>query len=1183
MRNFIILFFVLNLSAFSNGLTQGVAFVEFKNANLYEVFESLKEQTGYGVLYRESEIDESVRVSKIFEDSNVYEVLDEALENTGLTFRVQDEVIVILKETARPETPVTEQEKKSLKGKVTDEEGIPLPGVSVVIKGTNIGVATNIDGEYSLEFEQNNIVLVFSFVGMNPQEFAYEGQSTLDVTLTADSEQMAEVVVTGYQTLSKERATGSFEKVSVEHISKPSSSISERLVGMLAGVNATVSADGEVDFEIRGQSSLLADAQPLIVVDGFPIEGNFSSINPNDVESVTVLKDAAAASIWGAKSANGVIVITTKKAEKGKAKVEFSAFMKVSPKLDLDYLNPRASSAETIEYERLAFESDLFGGAAIWGYPSHSVFHAGKAYSQGLTYLNEHRLGNISEAEMNSGLAQLSQLSNKKQIEDNLLQNPMTQQYNLSISGGSEKMSNFLSLMYENNKDYFKENNVDKFMVNFRNKIKLAEWLDFEFSGMMQYNDKDRSGDPGSRYNPYGMITNLMPYDMLKDADGNLTNLNHINYYKPVLDGPNFPKEAFPYADWSYNPISEIKNREFTTKQVNARVQAGLNIKIIEGLTYNTKILYERFRTENKDIYGANSFEMRKMINETSTWNVGTGEVTPNMPAGGALKQSSTTIRNYNFRNQVNFNRTFADKHRINFVAGSEISSRIVEGKSEPDVIGYDDDKLTVGRLLNDYSSSTKMWNGYPITYARYFYPINLDPSHSFSYSTDRYFSLYSNLSYTFNDKYSLTGSVRTDASNLITDDPKYRYNPFWSVGFGWQMGKEEFLSDVKWLNRLNLRGTFGYNGNVDRSTSFLPLINISGVANVYTNETTASIQSHGNPTLRWEKTRSMNIGVDFDVLNSRLNGSIDVYHKKGSDLIVSQSIASMNGTSTQKFNNGVMINKGIEIRLGTSLPIKGNDIKWNANLNFAYNKNEITSFYKSQYYQYDLSGGGTRSYSEGYNANTLWSFVYAGMKNIGTEANPHMAPTVQGVGEDVYPITTWTPGTDARKFMKAEGTTVAPYVAGFQSTLKLYDFDLSFTVTGKFGHVYRRHSFNYPSVTGGNPNINNKFKEVANGDPNKIIPIPGNERRYYFYDRFYKYMSYLTENASHIRFQEVSLAYNLPKKLTNKFGLNQVRVYAQGNNLGTILWNDFDEDPEYPIGTLKPQKAFTLGVKISL
>lgn len=1179
MKLSLIIIFIcsLQLSA-SVSLAQRVS-VTVSEVSLRNVLENLHEQTGTYFMYNESDLNETIFVALDMQNVSLEEALNEICKQTAFEYEIIEDFVVFKKkidEFIQPEIQENKIQKGTVKGVVKDEDGNTLPGVSVVIKGTNTGVATNINGEYTINFEGDNIVLVYSFVGMISKEVAYTGQSTQDIMLTTDAAQMAEVVVTGYQTISRERATGAFDKIAIEHIDKPSSSISERLVGMMAGVNTTVSADGEVDFEIRGQSSLYADAQPLIVVDGFPIEGNFSSINPNDVASVTVLKDAAAASIWGAKSANGVIVITTKQAEKGKVKIEFSSFWKMTPKLDLDYVNPRASSAETIEYEKQGFNSDLFGGALYWGYPVQSLSDASSARSLAFIAMNEYKQGRSSESDMNNALSSLGTLNNKKQIEDNLLQNPFTQQYNLSISGGNERMSNFLSILYESNKDYFKENSVDKFMVNFRNKIEVAKWLDFEFATMIQYDDRTKNGVSLSD------IRGLQPYDMLKDENGNLNDLSYMHYYKPVLD-EMVPKDAFPISDWSYNPISEIKQRDFNTKKLNARVQAGLNFKIMEGFSYNTKILYEHFTSDSKNVYKENSFTMRRMVNETSTWDRTTGEVTQNMPLGGGLKQSSSIVRNYNFRNQLNFQRTFAENHAINFVAGAEIASRVVEEKFDPDVIGYSDDKLTVGRLLSDYASSTKMWNGYPITYARYFYPINLDPSHSFSYSTDRYFSLYGNLSYTYNDKYTVTGSVRTDASNLITDDPKYRYAPFWSTGFGWQLGKEDFLNNAEWLDRLNLRGTLGYNGNVDKSTSFMPLINVSGLANIYTNETTASISSYGNPTLRWEKTRSVNIGLDFSVLRSKLHGSIDYYHKKGADLIVNQSIASMNGTTTQKFNNGEMVNKGIELMIGTTLPIVGKDIKWSGNFNFAYNKNEITSFYKASYAQYDLYNGGTSAYSQGMDANTMWAFDYAGLRNLGTESDPKMAPVVHGVDGDTYGLTGWTPGTDARKFMKAQGTTVAPYIVGFQNSFKIYDFDLSFIITGKFGHVYRRHGFNYPAMTGGNTNVNNKYSEVANGDPSKIVPIPSNEPRYYFWDRFYPYMSYLTADASHIRFQEVSLSYNIPSQVISKLGFKNARVYAQANNLGTILWNDFDEDPEYPIGTLKPQASFTLGVKISL
>jgi TonB-linked SusC/RagA family outer membrane protein len=1192
MRNFIILFFVLNLSAFSNGLSQGVAFVEFKDANLYEVFESLKEQTGYGVLYRESEIDESVRVNKTFEDSNVYEVLDEALENTGLTFRVQDEVIVILKETTRPETPVAKQEKKSLKGKVTDEEGIPLPGVSVVIRGTNIGVATNIDGEYSLEFEKENAVLVFSFVGMIPQEYAYEGQTALDVTLTADSEQMAEVVVTGYQTISKERATGSFDKVEVAQIEKPASSISERLVGQLAGVQSKLNEDGSLDFEIRGQSSLYADAQPLIVVDGFPLEqedidtdrdaldGNdfnfnpFSTINPNDIESITVLKDAAAASIWGARSANGVIVITTKKAKKGKPKVSVSSFVKMSPKLDLQYVNPLGTAAERVAWEKRAFETDNFGaGRALL---PHYPWNASSRKSLASMAMNEHALGNITLEERDATLARLSSLNNKKQIKDNLLQNPVTHQHNISISGGSETMQHMFSVMYENSKDNYKENSKDRFIVNYRTKVKATKWLDVDFSGMLQMNEATNNGVNMSE------IKRLAPYDMLKNEDGSLANLNHTYFYTPILESV-IPTHLFPYPDWSYNPITEIKNRDRTVKDINTRIQAGLTFKLFKGLTYNSSIQYELYNTKERAYYNEKTFELRRTVNTTSTWDFNpASKPVQNIPSGGMLRLGTGSswdrkpanmveIRAYNLRNQVNFVRTFNEKHSVNAVIGSEIRNRVAETTSNPTTYGFDDDRLSVGQFLN--GNDVRGWNGWPAIYLADMSYIN-----QYTYTTDRYFSLYANAAYTYNDKYTVSGSIRTDASNIIVDDASRRYSPFWSIGGTWQMSKEDFMSEIDWVDRLTLRATYGFNGNVDKSTSPVPLVSALPARDIYTFDKKARISSYGNPTLSWEKTGSLNIGIDYSLFRGKLFGNIDVYNKQSKDLIVLQNIPAFQGTTSNKLNSGEMYNRGIELSVGTKLPLKGNDIVWTGNLNFSYNKNKITKLFKSSYQFYNLTRGGSGSYVEGNDANTLYSLEYAGMLNQGTEANPHFTPSFYGLNGAQYNMLSWPPPVDARGYVKNEGTRVAPYLLGFSNSFKIYDFDLSFIVTGKFGHKFRRLGFNYAE------GVNEMYSEAANSDGSKIIPLPGdNEPRSYFWDRFHPYMSYLTEDASHIRFQEVNLSYNLPKNLLRKIGLNSASIYAQANNLGTILFNDFNEDPEYPKGTFKPQASYTFGLKFNL
>ena len=1048
--------------AWANGIAQTKITIKEKTVNYKELFDQIKQQTGYTVMYSNDELDKHGTIAAGFNQADLKDVLDVVSRETGLSYEIMDEFVILkVAELQQPEAV-------TISGKVTDESGQPLPGVAVQLKGTTVGVATDIDGNFRLVLpKQESMTLVFSFIGMKSQEVTVTGEKPLNIVMQEDVKQMEEVVVTGYQTISKERATGSFtgsfDMLSREQLNKPASTLASRLVGVTAGVQNNLDEDGNIVFEIRGQTSLnTANARPLIVVDGFPVEGEFSSINPNDVESVTILKDAAAASIWGARSANGVIVVTTKKgalsAQKG-AKIEVSAFVEVQPKIDLDQYNPLASSAETVEYERKGFETNFFG----IGVPADdSWMNAQAAYSQVTAALNENRLGHLSDGDLEATLEKLSRQNNKEQIKKYLLQIPVTQQYNVNISGANDRMNNMLSLMYERERDGFKENHKDKLMVNYRTNVNLFKWLDFNFSGMVQYNKVKYSGINATslpRYAgdffsiAYGSIQGLQPYDMLVDEDGNRTKLSG-GFYPQMLDR-NVPTENFPYSDWSYNPITEIENRDLGYKELNARIQGGLTVHLLEGLDFDTKIQYEMYNTFYTDIYNENTFTVRRLINTTSSWDKTTNVVTPNLAKGGFKEESKEEITSYNFRNQLNFDRVFKDRHALNVILGTEIRERIAKTTDYPRTYGYSDETLSVGIYPNG-PTGTLDWTGFP----NGMMDNAFEYTNSYTYNRDRYFSLYANAAYTLDEKYTVSGSVRTDASNLITDDPKYRYAPFWSVGLGWQIGKEDFMQDAKWIDRLNIRATYGYNGNVDKSTSFRPLISVNSTQNEYTHGFTAAIQSFGNPDLRWERTGTWDVGIDYSFLGGKLAGKIDVYSKLGKDLMASMSIPSVNGTTSQSLNAAKMTNRGIELEVGTQLPIYGDKIVWTGNLNFSYNKNKIQELYKATYRASELYSGGTYAYVEGYDANTLWVFEYAGVENRGTGASLDWQPVVKGVNGETYDFSTWTPG-NGLDYMKDAGTKVAPYAFGFSNSFKIYDFNLSFLITGKFGHKFMRTPFN--------------------------------------------------------------------------------------------------------------------------
>lgn len=1164
---------IMQVSA--SGFGQSIS-LNTRNASLNNIIKEISKQSGYDFFYDRELIRRTRPVTINITNATIEEALEKCFSNQPFTFKIENRAVLLkLKESSFFEKIFDRFWIIDIRGKVTDENNRPLAGATVRVKNTNTTVITNKDGEFVLGRIPNQAVLVISFIGYKSKEVTVTDGSNLSVSLEINPAQLdaVSVVSTGYQSLPKERATGAFNTISREQLDKPTTNIAQRLIGTTAGMQATLDANGNPRFEIRGQTSLnnrdingnyTANAFPLVVVDGFAIQGDFSTINPNDIESITILKDAAAASIWGAKSANGVIVVVTKKAKRGEPlKVDFSAFTRISKKLDLDYVNPLASSSETVDFEMRAFGN--WGGGTNSG--SLTAGNVASQVSSATVALNEFLLGFITAGERDALLAKYRSQSNKDQISDELLTNPQTQQYNLNLSGSTEKMSNNVSLLYEDNKSNFKGSFDKKYTFNYRGNADVFKWLEFSFSGLVNYNKINNSGINGSTgisgSNPLADIQNIAPYEMLRNEDGSLTNIP--KNYAPIIKRL-VPTALFPYPDWTYNPIQEIANRKITSEQLNTRLQAGLRFKIIKGLTVDSKLQYELFNTTNRKFRNENTFSVRDSVNRFATWDQPTNKVTLNLPKGGMLDQNRRRAEAYTIRNQVNFDRRFNDDHEVSFVAGSEINSILTETFVNPTTYGYNEETLSVGTLPNGPGGTTfpiKNWLGANQTIAY---------SNGFTSFTERYFSLFGNAAYTYKSKYTVSGSVRTDASNLITDDPSYRYAPFWSVGFGWQASKESFIRDVNWIDRLNVRATYGYNGNVDRSTSFMPLIGMQPIPNLYTGDVTATISSFGNPTLRWEKTGTWNLGLDYSLFKGALYGKVDVYNKSGKDLIATLSIPAVNGTTSQKLNNAEMTNRGIELELGTTQKLKGNDMVWRGSLNFSYNKNRITDLFVANYTAYTLIAGGSGAYVEGENANALWRFKYAGIQNT--------QPVVYGPGgasQIFYDFGAFTPG-DGRDYLLNTGTTVAPYTLGFINSFQVYDFNVSFIVTGKFGYVFQRKGFNYP--LGKLPN--NKLSEVLNGDPAQIVPLPLNllEPRYFFWDRFHQYLSYLVENASHIRMQEVNVSYNIPQRLLSKFKMSRLQVFAQGNDLFTLVSNNAGEDPEYPLGTLKPQPRVSLGIK---
>ena len=1022
------------------------------------------------------------------------------------------------------------------------------------------------------------------------QPLPSSGQSQSGVNALLSDNQLQEVVVTGYQTISRERATGAFGKVEGTHLAQPTANIGERLIGSVAGLAATTDAEGNIAFEIRGLSTLVAsNRSPLLIVDGFPVEASISTLDPNNIESITVLKDAAAASIWGAKAANGVIVVTTKdgksaRGAKGGVKVQFNAMLKYSPKIDNDYYSANASNNEVIDWQIYTFQNKNFGRIALIGdgNATNNLRYNYFSYSNLYVMLNENRLGYVSDDDLAAYIARIRTQDNSGQIEDDLLANPFTQQYNLDISQSSERATSHFSLLYENDQRYLKGNKDNKYTFNAKTNVNLYKWLDFTVNGTLYYNVRKNNG-----VNFTGPA-----FELFYDGDGNYTDVvrayessNERFFYTPNLKR-YLNYNAFPYQDWGYNPVQEQRGHDHTTKTINARIQAGLNFKLAPGINVETKFQYELLNTDLRNINDESTYAVRSAINIAATSDkTPTGAVTPNLPKGSMLTQSRTYTEAYNWRNQFSLNRTFGERHEVSFIAGTEISDRKWKSVTNPTTYGYNDETLAVGKVT---SLTYKNYLGSNTTFSNY---VN-----SYGYEQDRYFSAFGNAAYTLDGKYTLSASIRTDASNLITDDPGYRYAPFWSVGGKWNITRESFVQHLTWLDYLSLRVTYGYNGNVDRTTSTQPVINYNTAQNVLINDYTATISSYGNTALRWEKTGTVDVGFDLSVLKGKLTAKFDFYNKKGTDLLATINLPSVTGASTNKINAAEMTNRGFELEVGTNQ--KFGPLTWHGALLVAYNKNTIDKMVHTAYTGFDLSGRSEDDsgksadvrYREGYNANTLWSYVYGGLINTGTEANPAWYPAIMQGDEKVAVVDNQT--GDWSDYMLNSGTSVAPWNLSLSSSFSLGDFDLSFLLTGKFGHKFRALSFNYPVA----PNIlpNKAMADVVSQQGDQYFPVAAAPYSDYvfasstpadmnWWTRYTRYMDYGVESASLIRLQEVTLAYTLPQRYADTIGIGGLKVYLKGNNIHTFTFNKYDEDPEHPLGTIRPVAAYTLGLNITL
>ncbi|NIG53094.1 SusC/RagA family TonB-linked outer membrane protein [Chitinophaga sp. Cy-1792] len=1033
-----------------------------------------------------------------------------------------------------------------ISGMVTDDAKTPLPGVYVQTEGGKYWAVTDNTGRYAIKVPKETAELIYNYTGMEREKVAVLNRNYINVVM--QSKVLNEVVVTGYQTLSKERATGSFSIVKAADLEKRRiSSLSQVLEGTLPGV---VSYRGSIN--VRGRSTINATASPLYVIDGFPVEStsydanryiqeSIPNINPEDIESITVLKDAAAASIYGARAANGVIVVTTKKAKAGKTQIGFSADYAVTPLYDLGYYN-RAGSAEMVDLITSYFDNNTLLKTNTAG--EIKSLREGPGYvSPALDVLLQTLEGKLTREQADAQLAVMRTKGNQfnQQIMDAFMRPKTNQQYNLSVGKASESNIFNLSATYKNSLGYGKNDRNSNLGVNVRNSTDISKWLKADVGIYLNYIDNSTPDNNLSLSSPEDYFNYLMPFESIYDANGNFTTLRNK---QNQIEKDRF--SLYNLYSIDRNPAQDLNYNLLKTKGLDARANLRLNAKITPWLNYDVMFLYERDNRKTEQLLDQNSAYMHDIFNSYGTVDA-KGAVVYNIPVGNALRSTYNNQRTYSLRNQVNFNRTFADRHEVTAILGSEIRESKVNRDFNA-VYGYD--PLTLSTLP---VNATALQGGFTSANGKATSFSNSMLA-NFNELTNRYASFYGNAAYTYSEKYMASGSIRYDLSNLFGTNPTYQYRPLWSVGAGWIMSKEHFMDQISWLNMLKLRASYGINGNVAKNAG--PFMVASyGTNSVAGGAPTGTISNPPNPNLRWEKTTSSNIGFDFAVLKNRLSGSVDAYVRNSEDLLVSKTIDPVLGFTSAYVNNGAMRNKGLELSLRGNV-ISTRNVRWDVTVNSSFNDNKVTRIDYSPKLASDLIPNASGYILQGDPFQSLYGYRYAGLDAKGD-------PMI--IGADGKPTSGTVTSPAAVAYM---GSYVPKYSGALINNVSYKQFDLSVMFVYNAGHVMRTEvpfSINmYPNspLMAG---IGNAWQKPGDELTTNVPRIAWDysDQGINLRNSYWNNADINFKNASFIKARNIALTYNLPKNWLQRMKLAGAKIRFQADNLFYISFNGQHLDPE--------------------
>ncbi|MEG1738423.1 MAG: SusC/RagA family TonB-linked outer membrane protein, partial [Odoribacter sp.] len=1016
-------------------------------------------------------------------------------------------------------------------GVVKDKKGEPIPGVTVILKGTTIGVSSDHNGAFSLTLlpSQEGIVLQFSYIGMKNKEVKYNGEAFLKVIMEEDIAEIDEVVVTGYQKIKKTRMTGAVEVVTAQDIAnKGFVSIEDVLKGQLAGVTAmsiTGRPGAQAQIRVRGINSLTGNTDPIWIVDGMPLQGDLPDVGlgatnlqntvltsgignlaPDDIESITILKDAAATAIYGSRAANGVIVVTTKRGQIGKSyfNVQATYSLDEAPKSKLQMMNTS---------EKIAFETGLYND-----------FQHIKLDSRIFKALSDADHGMITRDEANAEINRLRKINTN--WYDEIFRVAQSQNYVVSLSGGTETTQYYASINYMGQEGVMPNNKYDKLGIS----LKLTHDFNRKLRVYFDVNTNlrnDRSS--ASSVDPLEYATYANPYEKPYNEDGSYA---YDRSYFPDLSAV---KDGYKY---DFNVIEDLNNNTQKTKYISNQINLKLEYKIWDALMFSTHGTFSNTSSHLNKMLGAGTF--------SSKYNAWMARIyqereIPDYMNNGSINEKTVSAQSYTWRNQLEYAKNFKERHFVSVVVGQEMS----EDKSNsfsyysPE---YDPNYGLIGFPDLSGIAATKL---------------GLSSLMSRSEEQSRSVSFFATGSYSYMDRYVVSGSYRLDGVDIIGTDN--RFTPLWNASFKYNLHNEEFIKSISWIDVLSLRGSYGFTGSIDHNAYPFTILSYRSSSYRYQDDRIPSTITPGNPSIKWQRKEDRSVGVDGSLFRNRVNFSVNYYNNITRDLLDRKKLAVSSGREQVKANVASLRNEGWEFSLNT-VNIDYKKFRWTTAFNIAINRNTVMkTYYKNvtDLPQISKSYDKTNSsyFVEGQPVEAWYGYKFAGVD----PATGHTLAYIDAVNDNGYRLGHSTEDGNYVVDMDTEFTNKAvsfmgeaypPVSGGFSTQFTLDRFSLSAHFSFMAGHKIKsfRSSQGGPIGAGRYNQLTDElYRWRKVGDVTDVPAYVSGKNAWTNY-----FFSSEVENGSFLKCNNISLGYNMPQNLCDKLLLTRARINFNVQNLFT-------------------------------